>query len=192
MDLDEYRTFLEAEEDILWITYSYVPQPQLANYRAEIEQAHFKASQVILGPWEIVNWESCVANSMEAPLQSGPAEPASVLTQDQAGQLILAYWEALGGNTNETETVVDASQLPESKAGLKAAILTVLEDPFDNDGPEEREGLRVLFRLLAGFQMGVGDTPVALDRPAPDCRSWRDVVAQEREALAAELADAGF
>ena len=127
MDLDEYRTFLEAEEDILWITYSYVPQPQLANYRAEIEQAHFKASQVILGPWEIVNWESCVANSMEAPLQSGPAEPASVLTQDQAGQLILAYWEALGGNTNETETVVDASQLPESKAGLKAAILTVLE-----------------------------------------------------------------
>ena len=193
-DFDEYRGFLGTEQDVLWITFFPDTARQFADYVAEIERTHVRARELNFASWQITRWESAEATSLAGPLRGGDngrANPPPVVTRAEAGRLLPAYGGALERQASHPGMVVDASQLPDSKARLKSAILTFLDDASDADDSTAKELLRGVFIQLAVFQEGVGDTPVAVHLAAPDGRSWREVTAQERRALAAELADAG-
>jgi hypothetical protein len=104
---------------------------------------------------------------------SGSRKPEPSLSE----VIVMAYGAVLGKHT--PAPVVDVSELPYPKDAIKRAILTQLAEISDPRLQKLREHLKSGYLLLAGFQIGVGPTPPAIDLSNLDPAKMSSALAKE-------------
>ena len=122
-----------------------------------------------------------------------------------AEALVQAYGRALVEAAESGSLVTNVKYLPAPMDALKTALLLAMHAESD---PWQISMMKVGYLSLSTFQPGVGDVRVTLQPPSipddpmelarailerePEYTRWLDVMRQEDEQLAGELACAGF
>jgi hypothetical protein len=110
---------------------------------------------------------------------------ADLSLSSHAERVLTEYGQVLRAHSPfENAIVLDTDLLPHPKPAIGAAIVKSLSE---SDDPSEQEFLKSAFVKLADFQEGVGSDPVP-STSAP----WSERLAEERQALATALSDAGY
>jgi hypothetical protein len=119
---------------------------------------------------------------------SGTRGQETLIPLDEAAAITRAYGEALQKMQTDGQVLFGASNLPEPKARIRAALFRMLASVSDRT---DVEFLKAAVVRLAYFQDGI-DGMAPLSATAPDGRRYREIVEAEVFELASELASRGY
>lgn len=146
---------------------------------------------------EAQSTDSYGTDNRPALLQIAQAEvtPEPAATQpgnpqlEEAVVIVQSYMKVLSESDMDGKTVRDESQLPNSKASIQDSLILLLGATTES---ETKAMFKNGFMVLAFYQPGVGEIPVAIDQMGPQDKTWQQVVEGDMQQLGATLAKLGY